>query len=101
MPQSAISKVSNEDTTSKTTSPGELIPPTIESQTPQPPTPTTTTTTIAQPVFTNAEEASRKCNQWVESGITKNKSIQFLLKTLIDSGCSGKLRRTQVLEREK
>lgn len=42
----------------------------------------------AQPVFTNADEAARKCNKWVESGITKNKSIQFLLNTLIDSGCT-------------
>ena len=41
-----------------------------------------------QPVFTNVEEAARKCSKWVESGITKNKSIQFLLKTLIDSGCT-------------
>jgi Peptidase M76 family len=41
-----------------------------------------------KPAFTNSEEAANKCNQWVESGIAKNKSIQFLLKTLIDSGCT-------------
>jgi mitochondrial inner membrane protease ATP23 len=43
-----------------------------------------------QPVSgtTNIDDASNKCNKWVESGITKNKSIQFLLKTLIDSGCT-------------
>ena len=41
-----------------------------------------------QPVFTNVNEAASKCNKWVESGITKNQSIQFLLKTLIDSGCT-------------
>ena len=45
-------------------------------------------TSATQPVFTNSDEAAIKCNNWVESGITKNKSIQFLLKTLIDSGCT-------------
>jgi mitochondrial inner membrane protease ATP23 len=40
------------------------------------------------PVHTDIEAASNKCNKWVESGITKNKSIQYLLKTLIDSGCT-------------
>ncbi len=53
-----------------------------------PPKPTLPPISAPQPVFTNVEEAARKCSKWVESGITKHKSIQFLLKTLIDSGCT-------------
>jgi len=40
------------------------------------------------PVHEDDKEAARLCNQWVESGISSNKSIQFLLKTLMDSGCT-------------
>jgi Peptidase M76 family len=42
----------------------------------------------AKPVREDDAESARLCNAWVESGLTKNKSIQFLLQTLIDSGCS-------------
>jgi mitochondrial inner membrane protease ATP23 len=41
-----------------------------------------------KPAHEDDAEASRLCNQWVDSGITKNASIQFLLKTLVDSGCT-------------
>jgi inner membrane protease ATP23 len=40
-----------------------------------------------RPVHKSEEESAKLCNKWVNSAITKNKSIQFLLKTLIDSGC--------------
>jgi mitochondrial inner membrane protease ATP23 len=45
-------------------------------------------TVVPKPATINVDEAASKCNKWVESGITQNKSIQFLLKTLIDSGCT-------------
>jgi len=42
----------------------------------------------AKPVRDDAEESARLCRKWVESGITGNDSIQFLLKTLMDLGCT-------------
>lgn len=47
-----------------------------------------TTTTPPKAVHDDPKEAARLCNQWVASGIAKNPSIQFLLKTLVDSGCT-------------
>lgn len=44
--------------------------------------------TVIKPAHADDAEASRLCNAWVESGITKNASIQFLLKTLMDAGCT-------------
>jgi mitochondrial inner membrane protease ATP23 len=41
-----------------------------------------------QPVYTDEAKASKLCQKWVESGVSTNKSIQFLLNTLIDSGCA-------------
>jgi mitochondrial inner membrane protease ATP23 len=52
-------------------------------------TPTRTLPVVPpQPVHTNEAEASTLCNKWVESGIAKNKSLQHLLQTLVDSGCT-------------
>lgn len=34
------------------------------------------------------DEASRLCNKWVETGLTNNKAIQFLVQTLMDLGCT-------------
>jgi Peptidase M76 family len=42
----------------------------------------------AKPIHKDEKEAARLCDQWVASGIAKNPSIQFLLKTLVDSGCT-------------
>jgi inner membrane protease ATP23 len=41
-----------------------------------------------QAVHKDPIEASKLCNQWVESGLTKNSVIQFLVDTLVDSGCT-------------
>ena len=41
-----------------------------------------------KPVHTDEAKAARLCQKWVASGVTSNKSIQFLLNTLIDSGCT-------------
>lgn len=43
---------------------------------------------VAVPVHGDAAEASRWCQQWVESGVTSNASIRFLLQTLVDAGCA-------------
>lgn len=42
----------------------------------------------AKAIHEDPGKAARLCNEWVASGITKNKAIQFLLKTLVDSGCT-------------
>lgn len=47
-----------------------------------------TDTPTPRPVFEDPQEASRKCNKWVETGLTKNAAIQFLLKHLGDLGCN-------------
>lgn len=36
----------------------------------------------------NEVEGSRLCNKWVNSGLTKNSAVQFLMKNLIDLGCT-------------
>jgi len=41
-----------------------------------------------KPAPDDPAESARLCNQWVESGISGNDSIQFLLKTLLDLGCT-------------
>ena len=53
-------------------------------------TPTTKPPPVAEavPVHDEPEKAHRLCNEWVASGLSNNKSIQFLLKTLVDSGCT-------------
>ncbi|KAL7576700.1 hypothetical protein ACA910_005625 [Epithemia clementina (nom. ined.)] len=33
-------------------------------------------------------EASKRCNEWVASGLKSNKAIQFMLQTLEDLGCT-------------
>jgi mitochondrial inner membrane protease ATP23 len=43
---------------------------------------------LPTPVKTDDAEASRLCNKWLESAVTTNTSIRFLLQTLIDSGCT-------------
>jgi hypothetical protein len=40
------------------------------------------------PVYEDPKEASKLCNQWVETGLTKNKVIQFLVQNLVDNGCT-------------
>jgi inner membrane protease ATP23 len=40
-----------------------------------------------KPVHDDPAESARLCNQWVESALTKNPAIQFLVQTLMDSGC--------------
>lgn len=40
-----------------------------------------------KPVHSDPAEASRLCNQWVDTALTKNPSIQFLVQTLVNSGC--------------
>jgi hypothetical protein len=42
---------------------------------------------VPKPVHEDDKKSTWLCNQRVESGIVKNLSIQFLLKTLVDSGC--------------
>jgi mitochondrial inner membrane protease ATP23 len=42
---------------------------------------------VPQPVHATEEDAIKSCNQWVESGLTKNKAIQFLVQNLIELGC--------------
>lgn len=42
----------------------------------------------ARPITQNPEEAAEKCHQWVDSGLTKNPAIQFLVSHLIDLGCT-------------
>lgn len=42
----------------------------------------------AKPVRKDSEEASRLCQNWVDSALTKNKSIQFLVQQLVDLGCT-------------
>ena len=42
----------------------------------------------AIPVRPDEQEASKACNRWVERGLTKNTAIQFLMKQLIDLGCT-------------
>lgn len=34
------------------------------------------------------EEASRLCNKWVETGLTSNKTVKFLINTLENLGCT-------------
>ena len=41
----------------------------------------------ARPVREDDKESERLCNQWVESGLTKNPAIQFLLQQLMDLNC--------------
>jgi hypothetical protein len=41
-----------------------------------------------KPVHEDPKEASKLCNQWVESGLTKNKVVQFLVQNLVDNGCT-------------
>jgi hypothetical protein len=41
-----------------------------------------------KPVHEDPKEASKLCNQWVETGLTKNKVIQFLVQNLVDNGCT-------------
>jgi inner membrane protease ATP23 len=41
-----------------------------------------------RPVHDSEEEAERLCNKWVESGLTKNPAIQFLIGQLESMGCS-------------
>jgi mitochondrial inner membrane protease ATP23 len=43
---------------------------------------------LPKPVQDDPAESARLCNEWVDSALTKNTAIQFLLKTLIDSGCN-------------
>jgi mitochondrial inner membrane protease ATP23 len=50
--------------------------------------PNATTRNEAKPIHDDPKEAARLCDQWVASGIANQKSIQFLLKTLLDSGCT-------------
>lgn len=49
---------------------------------------TETSIKVAKPIHEDPKEAARLCDQWIASGITRNPSIQFLLKTLLDSGCT-------------
>jgi len=42
----------------------------------------------AKPAREDAAESARLCRKWVESGITGNDSIKFLLRTLLESGCT-------------
>jgi mitochondrial inner membrane protease ATP23 len=42
----------------------------------------------AKPIYDDPKEAARKCEQWVASGVTGHPSIMFLLKTLLDAGCT-------------
>jgi inner membrane protease ATP23 len=51
-------------------------------------TPETVQEVKAIPVRPDEEQAGRICNRWVESGLTKNRSIQFLMKQLMDLGCT-------------
>jgi inner membrane protease ATP23 len=43
---------------------------------------------VPQPAHESPEIASKKCNEWVETGLTQNKAIQFLVQHLVDLGCS-------------
>lgn len=42
---------------------------------------------LPKPVHDDPSKSAELCNQWVDSALTKNPAIQFLIKTLIDSGC--------------
>lgn len=46
--------------------------------------------TPVQPVHKNPVVASQRCQQWVDDGLSSNKTIQFLLQTLTDLGCLKK-----------
>lgn len=41
-----------------------------------------------KPVHPTPEIASKKCNTWVENGLSNNASIQFMVQHLIDLGCA-------------
>ena len=43
--------------------------------------------TAAKPLRDDEAEDSRLCNKWVESALTNNKSIQYMVQHLIDLGC--------------
>jgi len=45
-------------------------------------------TATPKPVYEDPKEASEKCNKWVETGLTKNRAIQFLVQHLVDLGCT-------------
>jgi len=47
------------------------------------------------------KEASKLCNNWVETGLTKNKAIQFLVQHLVDLGCTPPDRFIQCLQCDK
>jgi inner membrane protease ATP23 len=55
----------------------------------------------AKPFHKDEAEASRLCNSWVESGLAKNSAIQFLLKHLIDAGCTPPERFIQCIQCDK
>jgi inner membrane protease ATP23 len=42
----------------------------------------------AKPVREDERESARLCNKWVDAGLTKNRSIQFMVKHLVDLGCA-------------
>jgi mitochondrial inner membrane protease ATP23 len=43
--------------------------------------------TTAKPVREDENESARLCNKWIDSGLTGNKTIQFLVQHLEDLGC--------------
>jgi mitochondrial inner membrane protease ATP23 len=42
---------------------------------------------LPKPVHNDPSKSAELCNQWVDSALTKNTAVQFLIKTLIDAGC--------------
>ena len=55
----------------------------------------------AKPVHLTPEIASKKCNSWVESGLTGNKAIQFMVQRLVDLGCAPPDRFIQCVDCER
>jgi Peptidase M76 family len=53
-----------------------------------PPAPAAPAPFVPQPVHASEEEADRLCNKWVESGLTQNPAIQFLIRRLEEMGCA-------------
>jgi inner membrane protease ATP23 len=56
--------------------------------------------TEAKPVHEEAE-ASKLCSKWVDSGLTGNKAVQFLIQHLVELGCTPPDRFIQCLQCDK
>jgi inner membrane protease ATP23 len=76
-------------TPSRPEDPSTNVPPSSDASSSRAPPPAPSAPAAAvRPVHGSEEEAERLCNKWVESGLTKNPAIQFLIGQLEAMGCA-------------